>query len=223
MYYHGTGKDIAETIVLTQKMQPSIGNNHWLGDGYYFYAEAEYAFRWILIKYSKNFGNEYTEDYSKIFENYSILSAELNIDTERLFSMENINHKMIFLEAKNAICDKAQESEKYKKIIEENGIVDGVVFNYLFNYEGYGEKYDAVKAVFPISCAFDNSRIAYLPEQQICVKNNDIISNIQDYSREVPVDGYKDFMLKYNRIKHSLKSKSLSKYKKQKKGIKYKM
>lgn len=222
MYYHGTDKDSAGTIVLTQKMQPSRGDDHWLGDGCYFYADAEYAFRWILMKYTKNFHNEFADDYDKVFESYSILSAELNIDTERLFSMEDVKHKMIFLETKNALFDKAQESDQYRDNVAENDIVDGVVFNYLFKYQGYDKKYDAVKAVFPISYTFDNSRIAYLPEPQICVKNTEIIFNYQEYSREVALDEYKEFMVKYNQIKNSLRSKSLSRYKKKKRSIKYK-
>ena len=31
------------------KMQPSEGDNHWLGDGYYFYVDAEYAFSILVI------------------------------------------------------------------------------------------------------------------------------------------------------------------------------
>lgn len=222
MYYHGTDKDSAEAIVLTQKMQPSEGNNHWLGDGYYFYADAEYAFRWILMKYTNNFRNEFTDDYSKVFDDYSILSAELNIEVERVFSMENVKHKMLFLETKNALLNKAQESKQYKDLIERYGIVDGVVFNYLFKYQDLGNKYDAVKAVFPISYVFDNSRIEYLPEPQICVKNVKVISDYQNYSQEIALDNYKEFMIKYNQIKTSLKSKNLSKYKKKTKRIKYK-
>lgn len=222
MYYHGTSKDSAKAIVGTQKMQPSEGDNHWLGDGYYFYVDAEYAFRWILMKYTNNFRNEFADDYSKIFEKYSILSVELNIEIDRIFSMENIKHKMIFLEAKKALFDKALESDRYRELVEKYDIVDGVVFNYLFKYQEYHKKYDAVQAVFPISYIFDNSRIEYLPEPQICVKSVNVISNYREYSQEIALDNYKEFMIRYNQIKKSLRSKDLSRYKKKKGSIKYK-
>lgn len=220
MYYHGTDKDSAEIIVKTQIMKSSKGNNHWLGDGCYFYEDVEYAFRWILLSYTKNFCNEFSKNYSKVFEEYSVLSAELNIQPQRLFSMDNINHKIIFLDTKKALMDKAQTSEKYKFIIKENGIVDGVVFNYLFKYQGYDEQYDAVKAVFPISYVFDSSRLEYLPEPQICVKNFNVISNYKDYSSEVVLDECKNFIIKYNEIKKSLRN-NMSKYKKTRTTIKY--
>lgn len=222
MYYHGTKKNVASAILLTHKMQLSEGDDHWLGDGVYFYVDVEYAFRWILMRYTKNFTNLFSENYSKIFEDYSILSVELDMKEDRWFSMEDINHKMIFLETKSALCDKAKESKKYGDYIKENTIVDGVVFNYLFKYQGYDKKYDAVKAVFPIACVFDNSRIEYLPEPQICVKNIDIISNYQEYSEKVDLEECKKFIEKYNRVKNSLKIKRLSKYKNKKSCIKYK-
>ena len=220
MYYHGTDKDSANIIVSTQKMELSKGNNHWLGDGCYFYEDVEYAFRWILISYTNNFRNVFSENYSRIFEKYSVLSAELNIQPQRLFSMENIKHKMIFIETKNALTNKAQTSKKYKSLIEQNGIVDGVVFNYLFKYQRYNKEFDAVKAVFPISYVFDNSRIDFLPEPQICIKNINIISNYKDYSSEVVLDECETFIIKYNEIKKSLK-KNVDKYKKTRTTIKY--
>ena len=73
-----------------------------------------------------------------------------------------------------------------------------------------------MKAIFPISYVFDNSRMEYLPEPQICVKNVDVISDYREYSQEVALDNYKEFMIKYNQIKASLRSKSLSRYKKKK-------
>ena len=222
MYYHGTDKDSARTIVETQSMRPSEGDSHWLGDGYYFYVDVEYAFRWILIKYTRNFSNEFSEDYGKIYEEYAVVSAELNIEEDRLFSMEDIKHKIIFIDTKKALCEKAEQSGRLREIIRKNSMVDGVVFNYLFKYARFGEKFDAVKAIFPISYCFDNSRMEFLPEPQICVKNVKIISDYKKYSEDIIPDEYKEFIEKYNQIKDDLKIKRLSKYKAPKKSIKYK-
>lgn len=59
MYYHGTDNVSAYEILKKGFVKPSIGDNHWLGDGYYFYKSEEYAFRWILLKYTDNFRNQY--------------------------------------------------------------------------------------------------------------------------------------------------------------------
>ena len=111
MYYHGTTKDAATTIVQTQFMEPSIGDAHWLGNGCYFYENEEYAFRWILIKYTDNFRNKFSADYSGIYSKYSILSANIKIDSERVFSMENIHHRLLFIQVKTKLSEKTKESE----------------------------------------------------------------------------------------------------------------
>ena len=223
MYYHGTTKDSADIIVKTQFMRPSVGDDHWLGDGSYFYVNDEYAFRWILMKYTNNFRNKFANDYSKIYEKYSILSAEINIQPERLFSMEDINLRLLFIEVKMALSENAEKSERYSERVKNKAIIDGVVFNYLFKYQGYGEKYDAVQAIFPISYICDDSRMEYLPEPQICVKNVEVISDYRVHSTEEVPKEYVDFVTKYNRTKYQLRrKKKLDKYKSKPKNIEYK-
>lgn len=219
MYYHGTAKDIADIIVESQQMKSSVGDDQWLGDGYYFYCDAEYAFRWILIKYTNNFRNEFASDYSNIYDKYSIISAEINISPERLFSMDNIHHRLLFIETKNEINKKLEKSKKYR-----GSVVDGVVFNFLFQKLNYGDQFDAVKAVFPISYIFDNSRMDFLPEPQICVKNEKVISNYKKCSSEKVPEEFEKFIVRYNKIKYDLMQKrtDYSKYKRAPKCIKYK-
>ena len=222
MYYHGTTKDSAEIIVNTQCVKSSIGNDHWLGDGIYFYINVEYAFRWILIKYTNNFKNEFAKDYENIYDKYSILSASINIRPERLFSMEDINHRLLFIETKMALSKKAEGSKRYSEKVKNKTIVDGVVFNYLFKFEEYGKKYDAVKAVFPISYICDDSRMEYLPEPQICVKNSEIISGYKIHSENKVPKELVEFIDRYNRTKYELRrKKNFNKYKNKPKSIKY--
>lgn len=221
MYYHGTDNGSAEIIVKTQQMCPSIGEHQWLGDGCYFYCDKEYAFRWILIKYTENFKNKFTEDYSRIFDKYAIICAEININSNRLFSMDNIQHSMLFNKAKEElITNTVKKSIKYKK----HKVIDGIVFNFLFNKMNYKESYDAVKAVFPISHICNDSRLEFLPEPQICVKNLSIISNIQKYSEKVVPEEYITFIIDYNSLKNKLKKKKHSeKYTKKNPSVKYKI
>ena len=76
MVYHGTTLENANSIVSEKNIKQSIGDRHWLGDGVYFYEEFLYAVRWIRCK----------EKSDELFEKYAIISAELNINEERVFS-----------------------------------------------------------------------------------------------------------------------------------------
>ena len=66
--YHGTDLETGKVIIDSQKMEPSRGDHHWLGDGIYFYDNEKYAFRWIVIKYTGNFKNMRARDYKNIFQ-----------------------------------------------------------------------------------------------------------------------------------------------------------
>lgn len=219
MYYHGTDNDSAEIIVKTQKMSPSIGEHQWLGEGCYFYCEEEYAFRWILIRYTNNFTNEFTDDYSDIFGTYTIISADINIPSDRIFTMEDINNNLLFAKTKQTLLESMKSSKKY----EHYKITDGVVFNFLFTKLNYQDRYDVVKAVFPISHTNAGSRFDFLPEVQMCVKNLDVISRLQKYSTEIVPQRYEQFIIDYRSRKDELKKKNkLQRYKIKRANIQYK-
>lgn len=204
MYYHGTKAERANDILKRGYMNPSIGDHHWLGDGYYFYSEEEFAFRWILIQYTKNFSNEYKSDYDKIFEEYSILSAELK-ESCRFFSLDDINNKTFFIKFKNELSKKAEYSERFDKKIRKDGIPDGVALNVLFEYMDYKDKYDAVEATFPVACIFEQSRLDYLPEKQTCVKNVLVIEKLKKCNGDSVPDKFKVFINDYNMSKSILR------------------
>lgn len=218
--YHGTDIVSAKAILSKRMMKPSMGDHHWLGNGYYFYENEEYAFRWILIKYTKNFSNAYSDNYDNIFKEYMILSADIN--TNKIFNLGDINNKLLFIRVKNEVKKKAQDSKRYKKQISKNGIADGVIFNILFEEMGYDKEYDAVKAVFPIVYTPNTgSRQDFLPEPQICVKNIAVIQNIQKANDDVVEDKYKNFIEAYNAVKIALKEdglRNIEEYGKLKKG-----
>ena len=177
-------------------MKPSIGDEHWLGDGYYFFRDDLYAFRWIVIKYTRNFKSKNWEKLDDIYKEYMILSADITLD--KVFSLDNLAHKMLFLKVKSSLKQKLQDSPRY----QNNEIVDGVVINIMFNEMGYADKFDAVEATYPIAYVYDtNSRQDYIPEYQLCVKNLLTISNIQKYNgTEVPQE-YINFIKEYTLVK----------------------
>lgn len=183
MVYHGTPKDKAEKIICEKCFNESKGDRHWLGDGVYFYRDLFYAVRWIRCL-DKN-------RTSNLFENYSILAVELNVDKERIFSFFNPEHKLLFYSVLEA-CN-----EKMKSLNLKNEIVDGVILNIMFKKMKYGNDYDMIEAAFvheDKKMGNFNSRLCYFPEIQFCVKNDEIIEKIhrleidlEDISEQIPI------------------------------------
>lgn len=68
---------------------PSKGDKHWLGDGYYFYKEEEYAFRWILLQYASGF----KDDYKQFIEDYQSIKKE-KVSTTGLYTNKTGNNKI---------------------------------------------------------------------------------------------------------------------------------
>lgn len=207
MYYHGTDNVSAYEILKKGFVKPSIGDNHWLGDGYYFYKSEEYAFRWILLKYTDNFRNQYAGNYDNIYDKYTILSAEMNKDI-RVFSMQDINNRLYFIKVKNKLKEIAEYSDRFKRQIRNKGIVDGVVFNVMFEDMGLDNDFDAIEADFTITFVQDDSRLDYLPEDQLCVRRPDVIEKIQKYNGESVSEKYKVFINEYNQSKTILIQKN---------------
>lgn len=208
MYFHGTDKESADKILKTGFMKPSIGDHHWLGDGYYFYKSEEYAFRWILIKYTNNFKNKYAAAYHNIYQEYTILSVQLSKNI-RIFSMQDIKNRLFYIRVKNKIKEKSEYFDRMNGQSNRNGIVDGVIFNILFEYMGLDKEYDAIEADFSIMFQRNSdSRLDYLPEDQLCIRNFGVIDKIQKYSGECVPDKYKVFINEYNQSKNMLADKA---------------
>lgn len=204
LYYHGTSTESCNEILKKGFLKQSIGDDHWLGDGCYFYQEEEYAFRWIFIKYKKLFSNVNSFNCDRIFEKYSIVSVDLD-EKCRFFSLDKPNERLFFIRIKKELEEKAEHSERFSVQIKKSGIVDGVVINILFEYMGFNKKYEAVKAMFPIGRGDGDSRLDYLPEEQICVKDICVIKNIKKYNNDEVPEKYKHFMNEYTMTKNILR------------------
>lgn len=147
-------------------MKESVGDHHWLGDGVYFYRDFIYALRWIRCK----------DKTEKVLERYSIISANLEVDEGRVFSFQKLEHKLIFQKVVRTCQD------RLKKLDPKKGIVDGAILNIMFKMMEYGNDFDMVEAMFiheDKSMIGYNSRLYYLPEVQVCVKNIDIIKDLE--------------------------------------------
>lgn len=172
--YHGTERSCGQRIIASKSFHRSLGNEHWLGDGIYFYEEVDYAFRWIYISYSKKYP-QCMPKMSNIISKYVVLSADINVKPGRIFDLTKSSYKRLFDE----VLRRSLEKNKYANL----EIVDGAVLNFMFRNMKYNTKYDIIKGLFihednDISIA--KTRLAYIPEVQYCVINKGIISNIKD-------------------------------------------
>lgn len=205
--YHGTERKRGLRILENNCMEISRGAQHWLGDGSYFYRDKQYAFRWIYRMYISRY-KEQKFDCDDLIEKYMVIEAELNIKNERLFSFFNPDHKLLFDTAVEACKEKISDLE----------IVDGAVINFMFNIMGYKEKFDAVEALFlhhdkKILDSNVESRLYYLPEVQICVKNIGVIEKYRETDVTQDMKHYLDFSANYTAFSSGVITKKPRKYK----------
>lgn len=193
--YHGTYKESAKSIT-AGNFEPSEGDNHWLGDGVYFYEEKFHAFKWEWYKCPKS----KKKDKNYLKNRVAIITTKVNCDKSRVFNLDKIEHKLIYERAYKHI------NTKIKKLNELNDrdCAEGVVLNFMFKKLWYAKKYDIVRALFPIphskySKIVDKEwnvhikekthRLTFMPEVQVCVKNPDVIDKdslkIYDISNNV--------------------------------------
>ncbi|OWZ83356.1 hypothetical protein [Natranaerobius trueperi] len=91
--YYVTSVQNAEDII-TSGFRASLRDRHWLGDGYYFYEETFFAFKWCLELCSDCYGDGV--ELSKLLDNYKIITAEVSIDEKRVFDLKTVQHKELF-------------------------------------------------------------------------------------------------------------------------------
>lgn len=194
--YHGSERTRGNEIIKTQQMKISQGDRHWLGDGAYFYKECAYAYRWIHLMWEEVKGKDFEE--KDVIENYMILQADINLQKERLFDLDNPEHNFDFNITRKTLEKELSKSEKYT----HKRITDGAVINIMFKEMGYQEQYDAIQYYFDKDVkGHTNSKIR-LREYQLCVKNTEIIHNIREISKEdYEVEKNEKFIIQYDTYK----------------------
>lgn len=74
--FHGTSKNDGDSI-LTRGFSVSRGDNHWLGDGVYFFAEdQDMAFQWCR-----------GESFKKKYNDYVIIKSDIGIGLKYVFDL----------------------------------------------------------------------------------------------------------------------------------------
>ncbi|WP_346877598.1 hypothetical protein [Clostridium sp. UBA5712] len=195
--YHGTERQRGNKIICNKKMEESIGDHHWLGDGAYFYEQLFFSYKWIkdMFKSKQNVNHK---TFKELASKYMILSCKIRVNEERIFDIDNnIEHKYIF----DRFSERIQEGKSYSERLKTQTIADGVVLNVMFSEYKYMNKYDLVIASFKRNnFKYKNSRtrLNYVLEKQICVKNLKVVYDIIEKDFENEYDNLYDLMKEYS-------------------------
>lgn len=176
--FHGSAKERGERLLHNNRMEISIGDRHWLGDGSYFYEEDFYAYKWCVDMFKERHNSKVTEE--ELQKHYLIIKGIISVRKDRIFDMDAVEHRALFDRTYDLIKEKREYSRKFK----DGLLAEGVVLNYLFNVLNYKVDYDIVHATFMINRKnYRNipTRLGYICQVQLCVKNLGIIKRLEKY------------------------------------------
>lgn len=177
--YHGTNRVRGTRFINSNRMQISPGDKHWLGDGSYLFEECLYAYKWIVDMFIERHPETIIDE--RLVTEYQILECTVNTARNRVFDLRKAEYKLIFDEAHNNL----EKNKEYSQRFREAEMAEGVVINYLFNeFDYYRDNFDVVIAVFTKdrgNYRGKKLRLAYMPQTQICIKNLNVVTDIEDY------------------------------------------
>ncbi|WP_019413660.1 hypothetical protein [Paenisporosarcina sp. TG20] len=189
--YHGTKRSRGEEILHSQRMFITRGKKHWLGDGSYFFIEDLYSYKWIMDMF-KDRHKEEILNYENLINHYLIIKSQIVTQKVRIFDLTKAEHKILF--------DQVHKLMIEKKKVPNDQIAEGVVLNYMFNELSFAEDFDIVRAVFCLNKSSYNkikSRIGYMPQEQVCIKNLDIVDNILEHDFKERVEMFSALLSDY--------------------------
>lgn len=124
--FHGTDS-ANEASILATGFETSIGDNHWLGDGIYFFVEGNSgvdpvgaAVKWAIAQaYDKlTKRNRYSE--------YVVLEAEIEVEEENFLDLNTVEGMRVFNRIRNGFINKI-EAGGYK--LKSGAFQDGHLIN----------------------------------------------------------------------------------------------
>jgi len=117
--YHGTSLQNAESI-LEKGFKISCGNDHWLGDGVYFFEnDGEMAIDWCIAEGSKRGYNKYV-----------VLHSEICASEEYIYNLTEPEGRKLFHEFRRIFINKVAKGE-YSVGIKNKHVLDGAIINKL--------------------------------------------------------------------------------------------
>lgn len=175
--YRGTDDANVDSI-LTGGMNPSLGDDEWLGDGAYFFIEGlsrtpeVQAEQWAIVSAWDS------ELRKNKYDKYSVLKADIDVDDEYFLDLTTAEGMEVFYYIKESMMKKLKRLSKTRKVLFIDGHVINMSRNKLF------KRVDVVKGNVFIKLTKED-RIyklqSRLPNCTItAVFNQDCISNISN-------------------------------------------
>ncbi|HEY3377783.1 MAG TPA: hypothetical protein VGL77_09855, partial [Armatimonadota bacterium] len=167
-------------ILQTQQFAPSRGSQQWLGDGVYFWTEVIEAYRWIRSPWEREIRKKKLDPAQfRLIDHYCILQAKVSTAHARVFDLTTQKHRTAFDRMLQLMKEKVKRGRLGDKEVAET-----VVLNHMFQRLKFSEDYDLVLMSFPRQFhkyADFVTRIGFIWQCQICVKNTAIIADIAEY------------------------------------------
>lgn len=156
--YHGTSKEAADLILKSNYFYSSRDEEEWLGEGVYFFEDDSLQ----ALDWCKKV---------KKFNGYCILKSD--IEAEKVVNMIDKKTYREFSELSKHIKGKYKTRSDHKP----RKLINSVIFNIMYNIE----KYDIVRAAFPIMTEEVADRSNIVPMQiQLCVRNKECIKSVKE-------------------------------------------
>jgi len=87
--YHGTIQRFADNIKNTKEFKIETRNNHWLGNGVYFFVNNRYEAEWWSEQAKKKFIRENKPDKTKVKR--QVIRLQVKIDPEKLLDLDVVS------------------------------------------------------------------------------------------------------------------------------------
>lgn len=113
-------------MINNSTMEISVGDNHRLGDGSYFFEEEVYAYKWCVDMFYDRY-KYLTFSQQLLLKNYLIICAKIQAINGRVFDLAKLEHKSIY----DQTLKKMMEMQEYSSKFNEKEFAEGIVINYL--------------------------------------------------------------------------------------------
>lgn len=125
--YHGSSATCAEAIVASGEVQPSLGKDHWYGQGAYFFIDGvsdplENARDWAVAQ-------SWCKDERKNrYSVYAVVKARVTSKSDHVLDMRQVENASVFEQARRLVVQKLSQGSRRTKYY------DSMVFDYLAHH-----------------------------------------------------------------------------------------
>ena len=186
--FHGTNVEAAKMIIGQQDFIDSTNDEDWLGKGVYSYDNYQNALEYIMYAYKSKYKKE-NISYDKLFERYTILEVDIEVDEDRIFDFNEFFSKYKYVIFTKAIFDKIKDNSAFVQQYYK----DGFLINFFIENTNFFDEIDLTTNIFirelprefTLKSPYFKSRIAFEIKQRFyCLKNHGCIKNVSYFDKD---------------------------------------